>query len=270
MRFSIHRRYATLRQACGVRVHVLSDLHLERGGEPPAAVDADVVVLAGDIGRGVQGLRTAIGWWPGQRILYVAGNHEPYGHGLPGLIGELRIVASAANGRVSVLERDEVVIGGVRFLGCTLWSAFDVAGARERARAMAICGDLVNDYEHIAWTPQARTLRPQDTLRLHRASRRWLAHRLASGFGGPTVVVTHHAPLPPRERIADPLRRALAGAFVSDLTDLMEADRVALWIHGHTHRRVDVAVRGTRVVSNPRGYPHEPVEGFDPGLLLEL
>jgi hypothetical protein len=97
-----------------------------------------------------------------------------------------------------------------------------------------------------------------------------LEHRLDARFEGPTVVVTHHGPLPPREPIADPLRRALAGAFVSDLTSLMGGDRVALWIHGHTHRRVDVAMRGTRVVSNPRGYPHEPVEGFDPGLVIEI
>ena len=131
---------------CGMRVHVLSDLHLERGGELPAAVDADVVVLAGDIGRGVHGLRAAIGWGSRHPILYVAGNHEPYGHGLPGVIGDLRTVAAAANGRARVLERDEIVIGGVRFLGCTLWSDFDVAGAHERARSMAICGDLVNDY----------------------------------------------------------------------------------------------------------------------------
>jgi predicted phosphodiesterase len=253
-----------------VRVHVLSDLHLERGGEPPTAAEADVVVLAGDIGRGAQGLREAIAWWPRHRILYVAGNHEPYGHGLPGLIGELRTVAAASPGHACVLERDEIVIGGVRFLGCTLWSDFDAAGPRRRARTMAICSELVNDYEQIAWTPRARTLRPEDTLRLHQASRRWLAHRLDAGFPGPTVVVTHHSPLPPRVRLTDPLRRALAGAFVSDLTGLMGSDRVAVWIHGHTHRRVDVAVRGTRVVSNPRGYPHEPVDGFDPALVLEI
>lgn len=253
-----------------MRVHVLSDLHLELGGGPPGVAEADVVVLAGDIGRGVLGLRAAIGWWPERRILYVPGNHEPYGHGLPSLTGELRAVADAANGHARVLERDEVVIDGVRFLGCTLWSDFNLAGAHERSRAMAICGELVNDYEHIVWTPEARTLRPDDTLRLHRTSRQWLQHRLHARFQGPTVVVTHHAPLPPRERIADPLRRALAGAFVSDLTELMGCDRIAMWIHGHTHHRVDVAVHGTRVVSNPRGYPHKPVEGFDPGLVLEI
>jgi predicted phosphodiesterase len=253
-----------------VRVHVLSDLHLERGGEPPTAADADVVVLAGDIGRGARGLQAAIARWPRQRIVYVPGNHEPYGGGLPGLTGELRSLAAATGGHASVLERDQIVISGVRFLGCTLWSDFEAAGARERARTMAICGELVNDYEQIIWTPRARTLQPHDTLRLHRASRRWLEHQLDAGFRGPTVVVTHHSPLPPQVPLADPVHRALAGAFVSDLTDLMGAGRVGVWIHGHTHRRVDVAVRGTRVVSNPRGYPHQPVEGFDPHLVLEI
>jgi hypothetical protein len=258
------------RHPCGVRLQVLSDLHLERGGGPPPVADADVLVLAGDIGPGVAGLRAAAAWWREHPIVYVSGNHEPYGHGLPNLTGRLRTAASAFGGRVHVLERDEALIGDVRFLGCTLWSDFEVGGAGERDRAMAICGDILNDYEHIAWTPVARPLRPDDTLRLHRASRRWLEHRLGLPHDGPTVVVTHHAPLPPRDRPTDALWRAVAGAFVSDLTGLMGDDRIAVWIHGHTHRRVDVAVRGTRVVSNPRGYPHEPVEGFDPRLVLEV
>jgi Icc-related predicted phosphoesterase len=228
-----------------------------------------VLVLAGDIGRGAGGLTAAAEWWGGPPILYVSGNHEPYGHGLPDVIGDLRKAARAFRGRVHVLERDEVVIGGVRFLGCTLWSDFAVGGEGERERSMAICAELVNDYEHIAWTPESRALRPHDTLRMHETSRRWLEHRLSAPHDGPTVVVTHHSPLPPRIRL-DPVRRALAGAFVSDLRALMGAERTPLWIHGHTHRRVDVEVNGTRVVSNARGYPHEPVEGFEPGLVVEL
>jgi Icc-related predicted phosphoesterase len=253
-----------------VRLHVLSDLHLERGEPPPLAADADVVVLAGDVGSGVAGLRAAAASWPDQPVVYVSGNHEPYGHGLPRLISQLRTTAAAFDGRVRVLERDELVIGGVRFLGCTLWSDFEVGGASERERSMATCAEIVNDYEQIEWTPGGRPLAPRDTLRLHRISRRWLEHRLNEPYQGPTVVVTHHAPLPPRVPLADPVSRALAGAFVSDLRALMDGERVALWIHGHTHRRVNVTVGGTRVVSNARGYPHEPVEGFDPGLVYEV
>jgi hypothetical protein len=38
---------------------------------------------------------------------------------VPGLIDELR--GAAAGSSIHVLENDEMIFGGVRFLGCTLW-----------------------------------------------------------------------------------------------------------------------------------------------------
>ena len=135
--------------------------------------------------------------------------------------------------------------------------------------SMRISQRAVNDYSQIAFDGGERTLSAADTRAAHLESRRWLEERLARPFDGATVVVTHHAPLI-RTRPSAALWRALAGAFVSDLTDLMGGERVELWIFGHTHRWADVDVRGTRVVSNPRGYPHEPVAEFDPGFVVEL
>jgi predicted phosphodiesterase len=112
-------------------------------------------------------------------------------------------------------------------------------------------------------------LAPSDTRAAHLASRAWLTDRLAADHNGPTVVVTHHAPLI-RARPERALLRAVAGAFASDLTALMGAKRMTLWVYGHTHRWADVDVGGTRVVSNPRGYMTEPVREFDPGLVVEL
>jgi len=83
------------------------------------------------------------------------------------------------------------------------------------------------------------------------------------------VVITHHAPVI-RIRPRAAVLRALAGAFASDLSGLMGAERVAVWIFGHTHRVADVEVHGTRVVSNPRGYPHQPVSDFDPARVIEI
>jgi predicted phosphodiesterase len=250
-----------------VRLHVLSDLHLEQQPFAPPEVDADVVVLAGDVHGGIRGVQWARSWNHRRPVLYVAGNHEFYGHSWPGLIDELR---SAAEGSpLRVLENDEVVLGGVRFLGCTLWSDFDFDGAERREVSMRISQRAVNDYSQILYDGGARTLAATDTREAHLESRRWLEAALDRPFDGATVVVTHHAPLI-RTRPSSPLWRALAGAFVSDLTGLMGADRVALWIFGHTHRWADVEVRGTRVLSNPRGYPHEPVADFDPALVVEL
>ncbi len=250
-----------------MRLHVLSDLHLEQQPFTPPGVEADVVVLAGDVHGGTRGVEWARGWADERPVLYVAGNHEFYGHAWPSLIDELR--DAAAGSSLRVLENDEVVLGGVRFLGCTLWSDFDFDGAERREVSMRISQRAVNDYSQILFDGGSRRLAAMDTREAHLESRRWLEEQLAQPFDGATVVITHHAPLI-RTRPSSPLWRALAGAFVSDLTGLMRGDRVALWIFGHTHRWADVEVRGTRVVSNPRGYPHEPVGEFDPELVVEV
>ena len=141
---------------------------------------------------------------------------------------------------------------------------FDFDGADRRQISMRVCGRVVRDYQEIEYGPERRPLTPADTRAAHLVSREWLSERLAEPFDGTTVVVTHHQPLitgqPP-----DAALRAIAGAFVSDLSPLIGADREALWIFGHTHRFADLVHDGTRVLSNQRGYPHERVAGFDRG-----
>ena len=63
-----------------MKIHVLSDLHLEFQGFSPTSHDADVVVLAGDIDLLARGVE-----WANKTfdcpVIYVAGNHEYYkGH----------------------------------------------------------------------------------------------------------------------------------------------------------------------------------------------
>jgi predicted phosphodiesterase len=246
-----------------VRLHVLSDLHLERGHPDVPKSDADVVVLAGDICNGTDGVEWARRWGDGRPVLYVAGNHEYYGHSLPALNTDLR--RAAVGSAVHVLENDEVILGGVRFLGCTLWSDFDFDGPARRALAMRICERAVADYRVIR--NDDRALTAADTRAMHLDSRRWLEQRLDAHHEGPTVVITHHAPYIHR-RPPDQVWRLIAGAFVSDLSALMGGERVAAWIYGHTHRVADRDVEGTRIVSNPRGYPDERVDGFDPELVV--
>jgi predicted phosphodiesterase len=249
-----------------VRIQILSDLHLEYAPFQPDPPDADVIVLAGDTAPGTAGIEWARAQFPGVPVLYVAGNHEFYGEDFPGLIGRLR---AGADADVHVLERDQVMIDNVRFLGCSLWSDFDYAGVEQRGHSMRVCARIVNDFKQIQVTGEDRRLSPTDTRATHLESRAWLEARLAEHHAGPTVVITHHAPLV-RQPPENPLLAAIAGAFASDLSALIDGDAVDLWIFGHIHRTVDVDVNGSRVLSNQRGYPHEPVDGFDPGLTVEL
>ena len=250
-----------------MRLHVLSDLHLERGDLDVPAPDADVVVLAGDIAIGTAGVEWAREWAGGRPVLYVAGNHEYYGQALPGLNARLRDAAEGSS--VRVLENEEIVLDGVRFLACTLWTDFDFDGHEHRELAMRVCERAVTDYRLIHNDVADRALTAADTRARHLDSRRWLSQRLGHAHDGPTVVITHHAPYilhRPPERTW----RLIAGAFVSDLSRLMGGDRVSTWIYGHTHRAADCDVGGTRLLSNPRGYPGQDVDGYDPELVVAV
>jgi predicted phosphohydrolase len=247
-----------------MKLHILNDLHIEFEGFEPPATDADVVVLAGDIGVGMDGLRWAEARFPDKPVIYVPGNHEFYHHDIA-LIDELK---AEAPDNVHVLNDDPVVIDGVRFLGSILWTDFALFGEADKFFAMQQARQGMTDFSIIQNHGQRFT--PEDAIRLHTASRDWLAAMLAEPFDGKTVVVTHHAPssqsVPPRYA-----RDLLTPAFAGNLENLMGGDRVALWIHGHMHKSFDYEIYGTRVVCNPRGYaPKALNEGFDRKYMIEI
>ncbi|OGT19600.1 MAG: hypothetical protein A2V90_03340 [Gammaproteobacteria bacterium RBG_16_57_12] len=247
-----------------MKLHVLNDLHIEFGEFEPSETDADVVVLAGDIGVGLEGLYWAKARFAGKPVIYVPGNHEFYRHDIA-LLDELKACAPHS---IHVLDDDEVEIGGVRFLGSVLWTDFALFGEGDKYFAMLRARQGMNDFAVIQC--HGRPFMPEDALRLHTVSRNWLANRLMEPFSGKTVVVTHHAPSPGSvsPRFA---RDPLTPAFASNLEDLMGGDRVALWIHGHTHDSFDYQVYGTHVVCNPRGYaPYDLTLDFRPDFVVEV
>ena len=76
-------------------MHVLSDLHLERAPFTTPEVEADIVLLAGDVAPGTAGVDWARDWLGDRPALYVAGNHEFYGQSFTELTNELREQATA-------------------------------------------------------------------------------------------------------------------------------------------------------------------------------
>ena len=215
-----------------MKIHILNDLHIEFGDFKLQDTDADVVVLAGDIGLGTDGLK----WIENQKInkpvIYVLGNHEYYHHEM-GFIDEIKTSAAA---NIHVLNDDVVEIDDVRFLGSTLWTDFLLFGEAEKYFAVQHAKKGMADFEVI--TLNGRRFSPEDSIRLHEQSRVWLKCMLSLPFEGKTVVVTHHLPssksVPPRFS-----KNFLTPAFASNLEELMDAERVALWIHGHTHDAFD-------------------------------
>lgn len=268
-----------------MKILVLSDLHLEFGQLPPVykgrRIDdgVDVVVLAGDIAQGERGIRWARETFTTQEIIYVAGNHEFYGHGIDALQDRMREVAQHME--VRFLERNAATLGGVRFLGTTLWTDFELYGPDDREVVMILGGDRMNDFRlirtHRGMGREAsvgitmRSFTPDDARQEHDLSAAWLDRELSQGDPAKTVVVTHHAP----SRLSLHPRwdgDGLSPCFVSDLPGLL--GRSALWIHGHTHDSFDYEVHVTRVVSNPRGYLRRSGawenEAVEPGLVVTI
>ena len=253
-----------IREGPDLRIHVLSDLHNEFEPYKPPKVDCDLVILAGDVEVGMKGLAWIEAAFPGKTVIYVAGNHEYYGHALPVLTNKLR--KGREGSLIRFLECDTISLAGIRFLGCTLWTDFGVWG--NRAASLDAARTTMTDYRRIRVSPRYRKLRPSDTLAFHAGSRTWLRKSLKDS-AEPTVVVTHHAPSP-RSLVPGSELDPTSGAFASRLDDWIEDSGILLWIHGHTHHCVDYRIGGTRILSNQRGYPDQPADGFRPDLVLEV
>jgi predicted phosphodiesterase len=247
-----------------MKLHLLSDLHLEFASFDPPATDADVVVLAGDIYLGAKAVEWAADAFR-QPVLLVPGNHEYYGGHLDHTPAQMRRMAEGT--QVRVLDGETVVMGAVRFVAASLWTDFLLT--RDPRAAQREAQLRMTDYRRIH-AGRYRLLRTSDTVKAHAAARAYLERTLQEPFDGSTVVITHHAPS--ERSIVERFRTEshLNAAYASDLEVLMGPD-VALWVHGHTHASLDYRVNGTRVVCNPRGYvPLEPNPGFNPGLVLEV
>jgi predicted phosphodiesterase len=248
-----------------MRLHILSDIHLEFEPFDPPEVEADIVILAGDIHLKSKGLAWAKERFRSGPVIYVMGNHEYYGTALPKHTAALK--AEAKGGNIHVLETDVLELGGVTFLGCTLWTDFEVFGDPRIAGYMAT--QQMTDYRRIRVSPSYRKLRSIDTAVLHRRSVRWLEEELRARRGERMVVVTHHAPS--LRSVPEGLREnILSAAYASNLERLVAESGAALWIHGHIHAASDYVIGETRVVCNPRGYPDEVNTGFIDDWTLEV
>ena len=70
---------------------------------------------------------------------------------------------------------------------------------------------------------------------------------------GADIVVTHFPPF------IESVHPRYAGNILNPyfVNNLPPIDGVSLWVHGHTHHKMDYVKDGCRVVANPIGYPFE-------------
>lgn len=264
---------------------IYSDVHLERQQFTPGprAREADLVVLAGDIGQGTEGLCWARKTFKDQSIIMVLGNHEFFGgRDFDDFVDVAR--RSARKLDIDLLECAEASIGGVRFLGATLWTDFEMfsPGPEDFMRLKKEAQESIKDYSFGQIKTDALlkrpggtsgSLTPELTIQRFQETRSWLEKALAAGDPAKTVIVTHHCPslqsIPPQFQAGESSK--FSPVYASDLSYL--GGRCALWVHGHVHESADYDMNGTRVVCNPMGYCSEELGPQNPrftDLLIEL
>ncbi|WP_294640412.1 metallophosphoesterase [uncultured Aureimonas sp.] len=270
-----------------MRLLVVSDIHEDHNRniagpfDLPTDVEADVVVIAGDIDGRFS--RAGLRWLERQRLridrpfVIVPGNHCFWRGSLDREVSRFHDRCSDAG--IHVLDGDGVVLDGTRFVGGTLWTDYRVWNDEREASANAAPRHMV-DFRYVRTQDYEYRLRPAHLAAEHDRHVAAIERILSTPLDGPTVVVTHHAPSP-RSLIGGRATEALDGAYASDLEPLILRLRPDLWIHGHTHAQHDYAVGSTRVVCNPRGYAYRVGHGrqarlhfenaaFDPRFVVDV
>ena len=257
-----------------MKIRHMSDLHLEFGPLTLQKVPADVLVLAGDIGVKTQGAEWALKVARDLDIptVMIAGNHEHYaGHTERGsvqdVIHDCMEIAEKSGGMLHFLEKTYCVIDGVKFIGATMWTDFNLTGTQPQSMMKVRFG--MNDYRKIVYGDDEFT--PDDALAIHQSTIAYFKKELEDpDFLGKKVVISHHGPS----------IKSVAGryagddynaAYVSNLENFVAYSGASLWTHGHVHHSFDYMLGETRVRTNPRGYHgYEESEEFNPNLVTEI
>jgi Icc-related predicted phosphoesterase len=281
-----------------MRVAVVSDLHIDidhNAWRDPPALDADLLIVIGDTTNpmvlGLPWIAETFGNVP--HIIYVPGNHCFY-RGRPGS-GEERTFYQDQTERarslarslgITFVQNDVCDIGGVRFVGATMWSdlsilprGLTVRDAMSQSQKGWYEGgwrnwerNYHNDFREIRYGGPGTRKRftPSQMLALHRESKEVFERVLATPFDGDTVAITH---MGPAESVEPGDHSWLYGW--SDLQHLMHGPLAPrYWLHGHVHTSLDYTIGDTRVICNPRGHPGpggmRENPNFDPHLTIDV
>ena len=158
-----------------------------------------------------------------------------------------RAKRSAVAHGVTLLDDGVAVIGGVKFVGSTLWSDYRLYGSDPVTVAAVL--EAAGPYFARLDIGMSGGLRldPARSVGLHWWSRSWLGLSLPGAL--PTVVVTHHAPSGAgltSSLFLDPL----AAARASRCDDLVRQSDATLWFHGGPEP-VNHVIGRTRLISRP-------------------
>ena len=242
-----------------MKIHLLSDLHIEgyKFDINIYDVEADVLVLAGDIGRldgnnflnlrdFLQDCRKIY-----EHVIYVAGNHEFYFYEF---FEAYRILTTLCEDLdIHFLQNEEVNIDGINFFGTTLWTDMNMM------KYVKPVEQYLNDFRLIKVDGEIGKFTGQFVFDQNMLARKALEKTNAN------VIITHHIPL--MEGVHPRWYGQLANYGFANTAIEPKGE---LWLYGHTHDSIEFHKDGTHFVCNPKGYGIENLNNFDPRKVVEI
>lgn len=247
-----------------MKVHYVSDLHLDVGFGGVTLPGGDILLIAGDLMEirntkdeqhyNKDHFQQFLGECKKyQKCFYVVGNHEYYHHIFPLAAEDMKKELVGSN--VELLQDQLVALTPEWFLlGSTLWTDFN----KGHPVAMNMARTYMSDH-HVIKVPTYRKFMPTDAHAANLRHKAYLKGEVEKFKDKNLIIMTHHTPsmqsCSPRWRITGLANYAFHN---SDLDQwIMDSPQIKYWVHGHTHDSHDYLLGTCRVLCNPRGYGDE-------------
>lgn len=258
-----------------MKIHAISDLHLEFQPYNYELPDADVCLLAGDITLACEITRQSRTGYHTRaffdrvqqkyaRTFYIPGNHEYYHGDWKKSHAHLRKFFRDFYPNVKMIQQDFEFYKGVTFIGATLWTDFNRANPLSMLDAVG----YMSDYNYIY--DGACRLTPHDVLERNHKDREFIQRRIkmnSKNKDNKIVVMTHHQPS--FQSVHVQYSGSPANCFFCSDFEHLLTPQVKAWVAGHVHNNFDYMIGETRMLVNPRGYQNENPE-FNPSLVFEV
>lgn len=235
-----------------MKIQIVSDLHFEHEENKKRFTlnkDAELLIIAGDLGNKIySGLDFIKECASKVKTIFILGNHDSMGSSIESTV---KFWESQNIENFYFLNNKTVEIGGVHFIGTTLWS--DVMA--DPINTLAIARGMI-DYHYIFKDNERDLVDIFYLQKKYEENLFFIQNELKKDYTK-KVLITHH--LPTFQSIAPKYYgSSLNAAFASDLSNmLVYTDNLELCIHGHTHEVLDYMLDDKRIICNPLGYPGE-------------
>lgn len=265
-------------------IRIFSDLHYEFQ-EPselwvPDILETDkdtILILAGDLWNGIKSIEQIRKFHHRfKKVLVVLGNHDYYKENIHefGTEYQTELILQGLD-NVELLDRNNMEIDGVLFVGATLWTNMrneDPITVHMSKQYMVPdfslihAGTYLDDY----YITRKNNFTPNIWLETNRRHFDYIKTITELNRDKQIVVITHHGCSwgSIHEYFKD--QPVGNGYFVSEYSEfILDNPHISHYFHGHIHSCMDYMIGTTRVITNPRGYPREHDE-FDEISLYEI